>query len=79
MKESAAYLGGEGSGHYYFDENHGYDDAVFSSLVFTRIANKNSLEQLISQLPKYFTSEDTRIDCPDNIKFQVVQVFIDFR
>ena len=73
MKENGAFLGGEGSGHYYFGENHDYDDAVFSSLVFTRIANQGSLEQLLSQLPKYFTSEDTRIDCPDSIKFQVVE------
>jgi phosphomannomutase/phosphoglucomutase len=73
MKEIGSVLSGEGSGHYFFQDNHGYDDAVYASLVFTRIAAKHGLEGLLAELPKYITSEDTRFDCPDNAKFGVVE------
>ena len=71
MKEKGCIMGGEGSGHYFFRENNGYDDAVFASLVFTKMASEKSIDELMGSLPKYITSDDTRIDCPDAIKFQI--------
>lgn len=71
-KENAA-LAGENSGHYYFLENYGYDDAIFASLKTAELLNKGILSEREKEIPRYITSEEFRPFCADNRKFQVIQ------
>jgi phosphomannomutase/phosphoglucomutase len=82
MKETGAALAGEMSGHIFFaDRYFGYDDAIYAAcrvvelLKKTRTEKKNreSLSSLIADLPKTFNTPEIRFDCPDALKFKVVE------
>jgi phosphomannomutase/phosphoglucomutase len=75
VREERAPFGGELSGHFYFVDNfYGHDDGAIASLrllaYLTRV-NK-SLHQAVSELPKYISSPEIKVGCPDDIKFQLV-------
>ncbi|MEI7591044.1 MAG: phosphomannomutase/phosphoglucomutase, partial [Deltaproteobacteria bacterium] len=75
MKETKALLAGEMSGHMFFaDRYFGYDDAIYASLRLLEIISlsQKKLSDLLSDVPKSFVTPEIRIDCPDEIKFQVV-------
>lgn len=81
MRESGAALAGEMSGHIFFaDRYFGYDDAIYAAcrivelLKKTRSQNKakTPLSGLIADLPKTFNTPEIRFDCPDALKFRVV-------
>lgn len=74
IKEGCA-LGGETSGHYYFRESYNYDDGIFASVKLAELlsASGRKMSELGASLPKYLTSDDTRIHCPDEKKFEVVE------
>lgn len=76
MKETGALLGGEMSGHIFFaDKFFGYDDAIYASLRLLEIMGNNNkpLSEYLKDLPKLYSTPEIRIDCPDNVKFQVVK------
>ena len=76
MKEEKALLAGEMSGHMFFaDRYYGYDDAIYASARLLEILSKSGkkLSELLSDVPKSFNTPEIRVDCPDNIKFQVVE------
>jgi phosphomannomutase/phosphoglucomutase len=83
MKELEAPLAGEMSGHLFFaDEYLGYDDALYASCRFVRMiaAQQRSLSQLVDELPRYYATPEIRVDCPEEIKFDVVdQIAAHFR
>jgi len=75
VREERAIFGGELSGHFFFCDNfYGHDDGAIASLrllaYLTRV--NQSLKEVISQLPHYFSSPEIKVGCPDNIKFAVV-------
>jgi phosphomannomutase/phosphoglucomutase len=75
VREEKAIFGGELSGHFFFVDNfYGHDDGAIASLrllaYLTRV--DQSLKQVISQLPHYFSSPEIKVGCADNIKFSVV-------
>lgn len=75
VREEHAPFGGELSGHIYFVDNfYGHDDGAIASLrllaYLTRI-NK-SLKEAISELPKYISSPEIKVGCPDDRKFDLV-------
>ncbi len=80
MKETRAVFGGEMSGHLFFaDRYFGYDDAIYAACRLVEILKKRKshdsntkLSSLLADLPKTFNTPEIRIDCPDNIKFAVV-------
>jgi phosphomannomutase/phosphoglucomutase len=75
MKESGALLAGEMSGHLFFaDRYFGYDDAIYASLRLLEVlaADPRSIGEMLSDVPKTFTTPELRVDCPDAIKFDVV-------
>ncbi len=75
MKEEGALLAGEMSGHMVFsDRYYGYDDAIYASLRLAEIlsATDKRLSELLQDLPKTFASPEIRLDCSDEIKFDVV-------
>ena len=75
MKEEGALLAGEMSGHLFFaDRYFGYDDALYASLRLLEILanDPQSIGEMLSDVPKTFTTPELREDCPDAIKVGVV-------
>jgi len=76
MKEEKAVLGGEMSGHIFFaDRYFGYDDAIYASCRLLELLSRTErkLSQLLEDVPKTFITPEIRVDCPDEIKFKVVE------
>ncbi len=76
MKEEKALLGGEMSGHIFFaDRYFGYDDAIYASCRLLEILSQSDqrLPELLSDLPRTFTTPEIRVDCPDDQKFALVE------
>ncbi len=75
MKEENALLAGEMSGHLFFAERYfGYDDAIYAGARLLEILSRKEegISQLLSDVPKMVNTPEIRIDCPDEIKFNVV-------
>ncbi len=75
MKEEHALLAGEMSGHMFFaDKFYGYDDAAYAGLRLLEILARDprSLGEMLADVPKTFATPELRVDCPDGIKFAVV-------
>jgi len=75
MKEEGALLAGEMSGHLFFaDRYFGYDDAIYASLRLLEIlsAAEADINTLIADIPISYATPEIRIDCPDEVKFDVV-------
>jgi len=75
MKEIGAVFTGEMSGHMFFaDEYYGFDDAYYAAGRLLRILSNSKvpLSKMLAQIPKYYSTAETRVPCPDQDKFQVV-------
>jgi len=75
MKEENAALAGEMSGHMFFaDRFFGFDDAVYATLRVLEIVAENDrpLHELLSDVPPTFATPELRVDCPDELKFDLV-------
>lgn len=75
MKEIGAVFAGELSGHFFFaDEYFGFDDSFYAAARLLRIlsSGEESLSALLSDIPRYPSTAEIRIDCPDEKKFEVV-------
>jgi len=82
MKQEKATFAGEMSGHIFFaDEYYGFDDALYVGLRLLKLlSNTNKkLSELTSQIPKYYSTPEMRIDCKDdNEKFKITEKAVDF-
>jgi len=75
MKEERALLGGEISGHMFFaDRYFGYDDAIYAACRLVEILSRTGkrIDELLADLPPSFSTPELRVDCPDELKFHVV-------
>jgi phosphomannomutase/phosphoglucomutase len=75
MKEEHAELAGEMSGHMFFgDRYRGYDDALYSACRLIEIVAKSGkpLSAQLAGVPKMVSTPEIRVDCPDEIKFELV-------
>jgi phosphomannomutase/phosphoglucomutase len=75
MKEEHAELAGEMSGHMFFaDRYFGYDDALYASCRLIEIVAQSGkpLSAQLAGLPKLTSTPEIRVDCPDEVKFEVV-------
>ena len=76
MKEEHAAVAGEMSGHFFFaDRYYGYDDAIYAALRLLEIVSREgkSVLELLSDMPRTVYTPELRIDCPDALKFAVVE------
>jgi phosphomannomutase/phosphoglucomutase len=76
LLESGAPLAGEMSGHMFFAEGYfGFDDALFAAGRLLRFvaASGSSLAELVDSIPHYYATPETRLACPDERKFEVVE------
>ncbi|HOP27535.1 MAG TPA: phosphomannomutase/phosphoglucomutase [Candidatus Sabulitectum sp.] len=77
MARENALLAGEMSGHIFFrDRYFGYDDALYAALRFMETAIENRrrgpVSSLTADLPDMFSTPEIREDCPDGLKFRLV-------
>lgn len=75
MPEVGAQFAGEASGHLFFaDEYCGFDDGLYAALRLARIVAdaEQPLSAMIDALPVLHTSEELRIPCSDDTKFDVI-------
>jgi phosphomannomutase/phosphoglucomutase len=80
MKEENSPLAGEMSGHLFFaDEYYGYDDAIYASLRLVRLLSRSdkSIGEMLADVPRYYSTPEIRIDCPDEEKFQIVSDLVE--
>src|SRR5271170_179172 len=76
MKEEHAELAGEMSGHMFFgDRYRGYDDALYAACRLIEIVAKSGqpLSAQLAGVPKMVSTPEIRVDCPDEIKFELVE------
>ncbi len=76
MCEMNSPFTGEMSGHMFFaDEYYGFDDALYSAGRLLRILSrsKDSLSQLLSDVPSYVSTPEIRAESTDSEKFGIVE------
>jgi phosphomannomutase len=75
MAEVGAPISGEMSGHiFYADGFYGHDDALYVAVRLLEMLTRTgaSLARLRDDLPQTVSTPETRFDCPDERKFEVV-------
>jgi phosphomannomutase/phosphoglucomutase len=76
LHETGAPLAGEMSGHMFFNEGYfGFDDALFAAgrlLRYVAAAGK-TFDELVESIPRYFSTPEIRLACPEERKFAVVE------
>ncbi len=81
MKEVKAELAGEMSGHMFFaDRYFGYDDAIYASCRLLEIlgSTDKTVSELLSDVPRTYTTPEIRVPCPDERKFKLVKEITEY-
>lgn len=76
MKQEHALLAGEMSGHIFYKHRYfGYDDATYASCRLLEILSHHTgpLSTLLDGVPETFATPELRLNCPEELKFSVVQ------
>jgi phosphomannomutase/phosphoglucomutase len=76
MKQERAELAGEMSGHMFFaDRYYGFDDALYAACRLMEIVADSGrpLSAQLEGLPKLVSTPEIRVDCPDEVKFEVIR------
>jgi phosphomannomutase/phosphoglucomutase len=76
MKAMKAPVAGEMSGHMFFAEGfYGHDDALYAAARVLRILAdaKRSVKQLLADVPRFVSTPELRVDCPDDLKEGIVR------
>ena len=75
MKEVDAQLAGEMSGHIFFKDRYfGFDDGIYASCRLLEVLSRSGkrIPELLDGVPAMHATPEIRIECPDEIKFEVV-------
>jgi phosphomannomutase/phosphoglucomutase len=76
MRDAPAALGGELSGHLFFDEpGFRFDDAILGTIKLINLVSRGEqpLSALVTEIPAYHSSPEVRIACPDAAKASVIE------
>jgi phosphomannomutase/phosphoglucomutase len=76
MHETHAPVGGEMSGHMFFSEGfYGFDDALYGAARLLHIVadSGKSVSDLLADVPRFVSTPEIRVDCPDDKKFGIVE------
>jgi phosphomannomutase/phosphoglucomutase len=76
IHELHAPLGGEMSGHMFFSEGfYGFDDALYGAARLLHIVAESgkSIRELLADVPRFVSTPEIRVDCPDDKKFGIVE------
>lgn len=84
MRRERAVIGGELSGHIFFnDPPFEFDDAMYAAALLLQYMDRDGrplsemLAELLQGLPRYVSSPEIRINCPDYKKMDVVEAMRD--
>lgn len=75
MHETDAPVAGEMSGHMFFAEGwYGFDDAMYGAARLLRIIAETgkTVREMMADVPKFVSTPEIRVDCPDDRKFGIV-------
>jgi len=75
IRKERAAVAGEMSGHFFFSDRYmGFDDALYATARMMELLLKDnvSLSEEIASIPHYFSTPEIRVDCADDLKFDVV-------
>ena len=75
--EENALLGGEMSGHIFFNDDwYGFDDGIYSALRLIEILSKrkSSPHQIFANYPKNYSTPEINIPISDKRKFEIIEV-----
>jgi len=75
MRETGAHLAGEMSGHLFFAHRWlGFDDGIYAGARLLELLSRTdqTLANLVDELPTALNTPEIRVDCPDEVKFNVV-------
>ena len=78
IKKEGAKLGGEMSGHIFFNDKwHGFDDGHYSGARIIELIsnNKKSISAINNDLPNLFSTPELNITVTDETKFQIIEDF----
>ena len=73
--ETDALLGGEMSGHIFFNDDwYGFDDAIYSALRIIEVISKKNISsnKIFKKYPSFFSTPEINISIPDQIKFNLI-------
>jgi phosphomannomutase/phosphoglucomutase len=76
MHETNAPIAGEMSGHMFFSEGfYGFDDALYGAARLLHIVadSGRSVRELLADVPRFVSTPEIRVDCPDDKKFGIVE------
>ncbi|MFM8454793.1 MAG: phosphomannomutase/phosphoglucomutase [Gammaproteobacteria bacterium] len=75
MKETGAILAGEFSGHFFFKENHGFDDGLYAGAKLLQILAGQDLSAsaLFQTIPEGAATPEIVIEIPESEKFKIIQ------
>ena len=76
MKAEHAVLAGEMSGHIFFANRYlGFDDAIYAAARLVELLSRSNmtLAEHVDTLPQLHNTPEIRLECPDEIKFEVVR------
>jgi phosphomannomutase/phosphoglucomutase len=76
VKESGALIGGEASGHIFFnDELFDFDDGIFASAKLLEVVSRSGrkLSELAADIPRYYSGPEVKLACADEHKFAVME------
>jgi len=76
MHETHAPVGGEMSGHMFFSEGfYGFDDALYGAARLLQIVARSgkTVRELLADVPRFVSTPEIRVDCPDERKFAIVE------
>jgi len=79
IKKNNALLGGEMSGHIFFNDKwYGFDDGPYSAVRAAEILVKSddSISDIFSRFPNSFSTPELNINVTDENKFEIVKKFI---
>jgi len=75
MHEKGIKMGGEMSGHIFVGDRYlGYDDAIYVCSRFVEILSHTpeKVSEILADEPVMFNTPELRVDCPDEVKFELV-------
>ena len=76
MKETGALLAGEMSGHIFFKHRYyGFDDGLYAMARLLELMSNTdeTISSLLADIPTTFVTPELRVDCPDHLKFAIVE------
>lgn len=79
IKEEKAAIGGEHSGHIFIVDNYyAFDDAIFTGIRLAEYLSHQPipLSEILAQEKQYYSSPNIQLDCPDDVKYDVVDGII---